>query len=606
MNWREFIFAGAIVFTVAVADMPVALAQQPAPAVAEPDKWPSYELPTPPSSFGKAGIQNSPRGRSPGLYFNLLKLVAVLALFFLWVKTTDWAGQDCVRLNLNYVIWSAVLIGPFVGCFILLLLLPWFEIGALILVAAYLVPLIVYLAVRNKGVEAHQKVMTPSHLRHVFADAAGKVGIKVAAEKKLDHEKGPPVHFKATAGGGRDGSANLMLARRSPGYVPAKEVVADLFDRYGDSVMLEATAANVALRFQIDGVWHNNEARDAEPGNLLIAVFKTLAGLDANERAKRQEGMFPVEYKKINYAGRVQSQGLESGERVIVHFHPQKTPIKTLDELGMRAKTQEQMKELLAKQAGFVIFSSLPGGGLSSLFDAALKACDRYMRDFAAVDDLNHREHDIENVQVTTYNPAAGEKALAALEKVVRTYPNVLVVRSLTEGDTAKFLCEQVKEERLVITSLRAKDAPESLLRVLMLKVPPREFGSAVNGVVCVRLIRKLCEDCKEPYPAPAELLAQFGIPAGKVQTLFQPPTQADPKKPCATCQGIGYKGRTGLFELLTVDDGVREVLMKSPKIDLLRAAARRGGMKTFQEEGLVLVVKGVTSLVELQRVLKT
>jgi type II secretory ATPase GspE/PulE/Tfp pilus assembly ATPase PilB-like protein len=140
---------------------------------------------------------------------------------------------------------------------------------------------------------------------------------------------------------------------------------------------------------------------------------------------------------------------------------------------------------------------------------------------------------------------------------------------------------------------------------VLLLKVPAKDFVNVVSGVACVRLVRKLCDACKEGYPAPAEILQQFGIPPGKVQTLFRPPTQADPKKPCPECQGIGYKGRTGLFELLVVDDGVREVLMKSPKLDLVRAAARRGGMKTFQEEGLVLVVKGVTSLAELQRILK-
>ena len=556
-----------------------------------------------PTEFAKKSAQNG--GRGPGFYFNLLKIGLLLPLFLLWVKTTDWAAQDCTRTNQNYVIWSAVLLGPFVFAFLLLLLLPWYEVGMLILAAAYLVPLGVYIIVRNKAVQQHQRVMTPSHLRHVFSDVMGKLGVKVAAEKKLEHQKGPPVEFKATAGGGRDGEANLMMARRSPAYVPAKEVVADLLDRRGDSLMLETTPPNVSVRFQIDGVWHNVDSREAEPGSLIMAVLKTLGGCDANERVKRQEGIFPTAYKGTNYACRLQTQGIEGGERAIVHFHPTKTPIKTFDELGMRAKTQEQLKEVLGRSKGLVIFSSLPGGGLSCLFDAALKSCDRYMRDFAAVDDISHREHDIENVQVTTYNPAAGEKLLAVLDKVVRTYPNAVVLRTLTDGETAKFLCGQVHEDRLVMTSIRAKDAPETLLRVLMLKVPPKDFMNAVSGVVCVRLVRKLCDDCKEPYPAPPEALAAFGIPPGKVQTLFQPPTQADPKKPCPSCQGIGYKGRIGLYELLVVDDGLREVVMKSPKMDLVRAAARRGGMKTFQEEGLVLVVKGVTSMTELQRALK-
>jgi len=208
-------------------------------------------------------------------------------------------------------------------------------------------------------------------------------------------------------------------------------------------------------------------------------------------------------------------------------------------------------------------------------------------------------------VHVATYNPAGGETPLPALQKIVRTYPNVILMRNLADGETANFLCEQTGEERLVLTSLRAKDASESLLRVLMLKVPQKDFANAVIGAASFRLVRKLCDECKEAYPPPAEILQQLGIPAGKVQTLFRPPSQPDPKKPCPACGGIDYKGRTGMFELLIVDDAVREVLVKSPKVDLVRSTARRAGMKTFQEEGLVLVVKGTTSLVELQRVLK-
>ena len=397
----------------------------------------------------------------------------------------------------------------------------------------------------------------------------------------------------------------MLLARRSPGYVPTKELIAEVLDRRGDTVMLEFGPANVNARFQIDGAWHNVEAREREQGNLILAVLMTIGGLDANQRGKRQEGTMTVDYKGASYLTRLNLQTAESGERAILHFYPTKAPIKSFDELGMRAKSQEQLKELLAKQAGFVLFSSMPGGGLSALFDAALKSCDRYMRDFASIEEANHREHDVENLQVTTYSAAKGETPLAALEKVARTYPNVIVMRTLPDTDTAKLLCEQVKEDRLVMTAIRAKDATESLLRVLLLKVPANDFLNAISGAVSVRLVRKLCEACKEGYPAPADALAQFGIPAGKVQTLFRPPTEVDPKKVCPECEGIGYKGRTGLFELLIVDDGVREMLLKSPKVDLVRAAARRGGMKTFQEEGLVLVVKGVTSLAELQRVLK-
>ncbi|HEY2881367.1 MAG TPA: ATPase, T2SS/T4P/T4SS family [Pirellulales bacterium] len=562
--------------------------------------WPNYPLPAP-TKFGT----DHEHGRGTGFYISLFKVLMVWLLFVLWVKTTDWVSQDCLRVNLNYVLWNSVVFFTFIAAFVLIWIIPMFEVALPLLLVAYLAPLGTFVIIRNKAVPNHQRVLTPSHIRHMISRAAGLFGMKVANEKQADWQKGPPVNFKGKTGGGRDAEANLLLARRSPGYVPAKTLAADLLNRRGDAAMMEFNAANVSVRFQIDGVWHNAEPLEREPGTLVLAVIKTLAGLDAQLQTKRQDGSFTAEFKGANFLCRVNTQPAEGGERAVWYFHPTKTPIMTLEELGMRPKTQEQLKELVGRSKGLVVISAMPQAGLSSLFDGVLKSCDRYMRDFASVEDVGFREHDIENLQVTTYNPAAKETAVQALDKVVRTYPNVIVMRTLPDGETAKVLCEQYKEDRLVLTGLRAKDATESLLRVMMLKVPPQDFVNAISGAVCVRLIRKLCDECKESYPAPADVLQQFGIPPGKVQTLFRPPSEPDPKRACPNCQGLGYKGRTGLFELLVVDDALREVLLKSPKLDLVRAAARRGGMKTFQEEGLVLVVKGVTSLVELQRVLK-
>jgi len=135
------------------------------------------------------------------------------------------------------------------------------------------------------------------------------------------------------------------------------------------------------------------------------------------------------------------------------------------------------------------------------------------------------------------------------------------------------------------------------------LKVPPGEWAKAVTGVLNQRLVRKLCDHCKEAYAPTPQVLQQLGIPEGRIQAFYRPPQQ--PEEVCPECGGIGYKGRTALFELLLVDDTVRKVLATSPKIDLLRQAARKAGMRSLQEEGVLLVAKGVTSLPELMRVMK-
>lgn len=141
---------------------------------------------------------------------------------------------------------------------------------------------------------------------------------------------------------------------------------------------------------------------------------------------------------------------------------------------------------------------------------------------------------------------------------------------------------------------------------MLAMKVPAKELAEHVIAVVNQRLIRKLCEYCKEAYAPPAQVLQQLGIPEGKIQAFYRPrqPTEENPEI-CPECGGIGYTGRTAIFELLVVDQTVRKALTTNPKLEILRQAARRDGLKTFQEEGLVLVAKGVTSLPELMRVLK-
>jgi type II secretory ATPase GspE/PulE/Tfp pilus assembly ATPase PilB-like protein len=292
---------------------------------------------------------------------------------------------------------------------------------------------------------------------------------------------------------------------------------------------------------------------------------------------------------------------------VILQFEDKKIHFKTLDELGMRSKLQEQLLELMKSKQGFSLFSAPPGGGLRSTTDVVLHACDRYTREFAAVEEEGRRYVAVENIPVTTYKAADGQSPTDVLPRLFRTEPNVVLVRDLVNAQTVSMMCEEIAENRMMIGTVRAKDSAEALLRVLVLGVPPAEFAKAVTVVVSQRLVRKLCDACKEAYAPPPQILQQLGIPEGRVQAFYRPPqpNPEEPKPPCEVCGGLGYLGRTGIFEILPVGDAVRKVLTAGAKLDLVRQAARKDGMKNLQEEGMLLVVKGVTSLPEVMRVLK-
>jgi type II secretory ATPase GspE/PulE/Tfp pilus assembly ATPase PilB-like protein len=324
------------------------------------------------------------------------------------------------------------------------------------------------------------------------------------------------------------------------------------------------------------------------------------------------ENLHPVtSLEPVKTAATLTCQGTQTGERVVVEFEVKGIHLATLDDLGMRAKMQEQLKEVLNRPKGLVILSAIPAGGLRTTTKVVLFGMDRFVREFVAVEDEANRYDEVENIAVTTYQGAAGQSPADVLPKIFRQQPNVIVVRDLVNAKTLKLLCEEIAAEgRLAVGTVRAKDCAEALLRIYAIeKAPIAEFRDQVTALLSQRLVRKLCDKCKEPYAPPAEVLKQLGLPADRVKAFFRPPTpkssEEDKKEICRECGGVGYLGQTAIFELLVVEDLVRKTLAATPKLDALRLAARKAGMKTLQEEGVLLVVRGATSLPELMRVLK-
>jgi type II secretory ATPase GspE/PulE/Tfp pilus assembly ATPase PilB-like protein len=537
----------------------------------------------------------------------ILKLLMTVGVVWMWVAAGDWVNKDSQIHGLGYQQWSLIHYLPFVLVGFILLFIPipiW--IRALILFAVFFFTWLPYVLIHNKNVEPHETVLTASWWRFALATVLGSIGIKVRSERKATYEQGAPVELLAMgAADATANNANLLTARHSPGYLLVKDMFAEIVNRRADKVMLDYGQQGVTVRYEIDGVWHTGEARDRESSDVLLAVMKTLANLNVKDRRNKQEGKFGAKFDGKAYICLLVTQGVQTGERVVVTRVGEKKQLVHYADLGMREGIQKQWAELMAADQGLVVFSALPGGGLTTMMNVSIEETDRLMRDFAAIEEVNTREHDIQNVNVTTYDAAKGETPASILPNLIRTYPNVYILRDMTDVEAAKLLFKEIEEDRLVITSIRAKEAAEALLRFLQLKMPAKEFARSVTGVLYQRLIRKLCPDCKVGYAPPPEVLKKLGIPPGKVEQLYRTPKPEEVEKPCKTCQALGYLGRTGLFELLVVTDQMREILIKQPRLELLKQAARAAQQRSLQEEGVLLVAQGTTSLQELQRVLQ-
>ena len=433
------------------------------------------------------------------------------------------------------------------------------------------------------------------------------------------HEQLPPVDF--TARGAEDdlkNQANLLAAKQSEAYLVAGGLIAHALTQRGERVMLEYAQAGVGVKYEVDGVWMNTDPRDRQTSDAMLSVFKKIANLNVDDRRSRQDGEFGAEFERGKYNCTLTSQGVKTGERVLIRIAPKKSPFPEIEDLGIREGMRARFKELIDQDSGFVILSTPPGGGLSTMWNRALSLSDRFVRDFVALEDSADAEEEIINVGQIFYDGSKGETPAEVLPRLLLKQPDVFIVPQLVDGDAVKILCGQVNnDEKLVVTRIHAKEAVEALLRVLALNGPAQDFADAISFVLNSRLIRKLCENCKQAYQPQPQLLQKLGIPPGRVSHLYRefqmpPPEQRVDSRGrpveieiCDKCGGIGYLGRTAIFELLEVSDEMKQALPKQPSLDVLRKLAKAAGHRSLQDEGVVAVAQGMTSLQELQRVLK-
>ncbi len=553
--------------------------------------WPNYQL----------GANHSIT-RGPGGYLSWWKLLILWAFFMLWVKAVDWTAKDCKDNEFDHSVWLPVVFLPFLLAFFLGgLTIPMFAIGAVVAGLAVIVPSLVYVSHRNAQLDPHLRVLTPDHIRYLLSTRFK--GVK--AEKQAEHEKGAQVTFQPmTSKDHQKNQASLIESRQSDGFLPAKAAIANALDHRADKIMMDFSSSDVTSRFQVDGVWHDSDGHDRDEGDQILEVFKRLAGGKPEERRKRQQGRFRTEYDGKKVEATLVTQGTKTGERAVLTFAGNTTTqFKTLDDLGMREKMIEELKALLLEPKGFIVFSSMKTNGLTTTLATALGNTDRLMRDLLLIEDEGNPTPEVENVEPLFFNAAEGETPMKRMDFALRKQPDFVIVPELHNAETISRLCAAASSDQLILSTINAKEGVEALLRILMLKIPAKEFAPTAIGVLNQRLIRKLCETCKEAYEPPPALLKKLGIPAGRVEELYRHPE--NPEEVCEDCHGIGYKGRTAIFELLKIDDTMREVLIRQPKLDILRKASRKAGNRTLQEEGILAVVKGVTSLPELMRVLK-
>ena len=548
--------------------------------------------------------------RGSGFYFNLVKLALLFAVYLLWTSTTYWVDLDTKALKTsNFSVWNTVVAsgGLFgLGAFFLI---PAGGIGGFVLrfvmlLLFYLVPLFSYVYVRNQKVADDAKVLTYDHIRYVLTAQLARLGIDVGEREKVEERPGAPVVFRGKSLGKDEDPTRVRQAESSSGFMAAKELVHDAYVRRSTDIHLEPKREALAVRYRIDGILHNAQPFERAAGDAIINIFKVLGGLDIAEKRKPQDGSFSAEITNREIDFRVASQGTMEGEKLSLRLLDKRAGVTHLSELGMREKMYEQIRAVVSQPHGLFIACGPTGAGKSTTLYAALREIDRYQRNVITVEDPI--EYHIDNVTQIEINTKAGQSFGISLRSILRQDPDVIMIGEIRDEETAKIACQAATTGHMVFSTLHANDTITALFRLIDLGVEPFMLAAALSAVLSQRLVRVLCDVCKEPYKPKPDLLQKANLPPDKIDVFYRPPKNAEEGRPiCAKCGGTGYYGRTGAFELLVITEKMRDLVKEKAAINAIKAEARKNGMLYLQEEGLRLVIRGVTSIQELMRVVK-
>jgi len=596
VNWGQtsLVASAAALLLWSTTTFAQAPAGAPAPTTVGQPGTSASGYPRSPAGFYRG---NAEGGRASGFYFNPVSLVLILAFLLLWAHTTQWADEDGRSLKLNYEMWNSLIIMAGVFGFVAVVSVPAFILGFPLLLAAYGVPLGLYIKERNDRVPESAKVMTPAHIQGLIIRGFAKVGINLAPSKEArDSALGPPIRFMGKSDGkGNDGGRSKQ-AEKSRGFVAAKELIYDAIMRRATDVHMEPKEDEYSARYRIDGVMYPTEPFDRAMGEGIINIFKVLGAMDITEKRKPQDGSFRAQLEKRIIDFRAATQGTREGEKLSLRILDQANSVSKLDQLNMRKQMQDQLREIINQPHGLFLSCGPTGAGKSTTLYAAINELDAFQQNIITVEDPV--EYKIANVTQIEVNVKAGNTFANALRSILRQDPDIVMIGEIRDAETAKIACQAANTGHMVFSTVHANDTISALYRIIDLGVEPFLLSSALSAILGQRLVRRLCDECREKYAPKAEMLKQAGLPADKVDAFYRPPTNAE--SPCPNCGGLGYRGRLGVFELLVITDRLRDMIRENAPVSAIRAEARKNGMLYMKEEGLRLVVKGLTSIQEL------
>jgi type IV pilus assembly protein PilB len=326
----------------------------------------------------------------------------------------------------------------------------------------------------------------------------------------------------------------------------------------------------------------------------IVSRVKILSELDIAERRVPQDGRVSMQLEEKRIDLRVVTLPTAHGESVVMRILDSSNAQIQLDMLGMLPQARERFTHAFSQAHGAVLVTGPTGSGKSTSLYAALNQLNTPEKNIITIEDPV--EYQMEGIKQVQVNNRSGLTFATGLRAMMRADPDIIMVGEIRDRETAQIAVEASLTGHLVLSTLHTNDAPTAISRLTEMGIEPFLVGSALDAVVAQRLARRLCDECKRRVMLPAEVLRQNGFNVGLDLECYEPVG-------CARCGGTGYKGRIGLYEVMTMSETIRTMAVARETADAIAHEAVREGMMRLREDGLEKVRRGVTSIAEIARV---
>jgi len=384
------------------------------------------------------------------------------------------------------------------------------------------------------------------------------------------------------------------MASEAPVIKLVNHIISKATEMGASDIHLEPFAEDLILRYRIDGILHNFEAPPKKLNSALCTRIKIMAKLDISERRLPQDGRIKLKVHGKDIDMRVSTLPTLYGESIVIRILDRDNLTVELEKMGFPKQELEQFQKLIHKPYGKLLVTGPTGSGKTTTLYGALQNINTPDKKIITIEDPV--EYQIRGVNQIHVKPQIGLDFASGLRSIVRQDPDVIMVGEIRDAQTADVAIQAALTGHLVFSTVHTNDAAGAITRLLDMGVENYLISSALLGILAQRLVRVICRTCIEPIEVPPALIVEINNPG-------QDSIKAFHGKGCKECNHTGFRGRAGIYELLVVDDTVRQLILTKATSQIIRESARKKGMTTLREDGWKKVAKGITTVEEVLRV---